>query len=123
VVLMNLVDRARRTGKRIILVLDNGPIHTAKRVQKVLQDPDIRPLLQILWLPKYCPDLMLQERVWKHAKEAGVANVLFTDRCHLRRQVDRVLSSINRDPDRIFMIVFGRKASHRPISKNSCAIA
>ena len=108
VVLVNLVDRARRTGRRIDLVLDNGPIHTAKRVQKVLEDPETRDRLHPVWLPKYCPDLMLQERIWKHAKEAGIANVLFTDRTRLRRQVDRVLSRINRDPDRAFDIVFGR---------------
>lgn len=121
--LMNLVDRARRTGRRVIFVLDNGPIHTAKRVQKVLADPDIARLLQVVWLPKYSPDLNLEERVWKHAKETGIANVLFTDRAHLRRQTDRVLRSMNRDPDGVFMIVFGSAARTRPISKISLASA
>lgn len=119
VVVMNLVDRARRTGKRIILVLDNGPIHTAKRVEKILKDPEIARRLQVLWLPKYCPDLNLQERVWKHAKEAGIANVLFTDRDQLRGQVDRVLSHVNRDPEGVFTILFGRATLRQPISKLS----
>jgi transposase len=118
VVVMNLVERARRTGRRVFLVLDNGPIHKAKRVQKVLEDPEIRPLLQVVWLPKYCPDLMLQERVWKHAKESGIANVLFSDRHQLRRHVDRVLTQINTDQDKAFTIVFGRRQRVRPIPEN-----
>ena len=121
VVVMNLVERARRTGRRVILVLDNGPIHKAKRVQRVLENPAIRSLLQVVWLPKYCPDLMFQERVWKHVKECGIANVLFTDRNQLRRHVDRVLTQINRDRDKAFEIVFGRKQRAKPVSKHLSA--
>ncbi len=121
VVVMNLVERARRTGRRVILVLDNGPIHKAKCVQLVLDDPAIRPLLQVVWLPKYCPELMVQERVWKHAKESGLANVLFTNRNQLRRHVDRVLTHINRDRDKAFEIAFGRKHCARPVSKRLSA--
>ena len=121
VVVMNLVERARRTGKRILLVLDNSPIHTAKRVMKALEDPEITRSLKIVWLSKYSPDLNLQERVWKTAKEAGIANVLFTDQNQLRRQVDRVLGQINSSRNGMFVVVLGRAAPRRPISKNSLA--
>ncbi len=107
-----LLGRARRTGKRILLVIDNGPIHTAKRALAVLEDPDVRRCVQVIWLPKYAPELNDQEPVWKYAKQAGVANFLFQDQDSLRVQVREVLGSLNRKPKTLLVIVMGRH--HRP---------
>jgi transposase len=93
--LHKLRSRARRTGKKILLVLDNGPIHTAKRVAIAMKDPQLRECIKLLWLPKYAPELNEQERVWKVAKEQGVANVLFKDKDSFRDHVAKVLKSIN----------------------------
>ena len=102
-----LVLRARRTGKRIILALDNGPIHTSKKTTAFLTHPDVRKHIQVLWLPKYAPNLNDQERVWKVAKEQGVANVLFSGRDSLMDHVRSVLNAINAGPHAAFTI--GRK--------------
>ena len=110
-----LLLRARRTGKRIILVLDNGPIHTSKKNTAFLTHPDVRKHIRVLWLPKYAPNLNDQERVWKVAKEQGIANVLFSDRDSLMDHVRSVLGGINAGPEAA--ITFGRHVSPQAIRK------
>ena len=112
-----LLLRARRTGKRIILALDNGPIHTSKKSTAFLTDPDVRKNIQVLWLPKYAPNLNDQERVWKVAKEQGVANVLFSSRDSLMSHVRSVLNSINAKPAAAFAIAIGHRSGLRSIPK------
>jgi DDE superfamily endonuclease len=41
-------------GKPVVLILDNGPIHTSRATAKALA---ARPWLTIEWLPKYAPEL------------------------------------------------------------------
>ncbi len=53
----------------------------------VLEDPAIRKLIHVIRLPKYAPNLNDQERIWKYAKEHGIANVLFAGKDLLRAQV------------------------------------
>lgn len=104
-----LAERARRRRKRVILVIDNGPIHTAKKAMAVLEDPAIRKLIHVLWLPKYAPNLNDQERIWKYAKEHGIANVLFAGKDSLRAQVLRVFAALNRDRKAMMMIVLAHR--------------
>ena len=47
--------RARRATKPIVLVLDNGPIHTSKATRAALAER--APWLTVEWLPKYAPEL------------------------------------------------------------------
>lgn len=116
--LEKLIQRARRRRRRVILVIDNGPIHTAKRVEAVLKDPAIRRLIEVVWLPKYAPNLNDQERVWRYAKEHGVANVLFAGKDSLRAQVLRVFGALNRDPKAMMMIVLGHRHRQGRIHKD-----
>jgi hypothetical protein len=44
--------RPDRASRPMVLVLDNGPIHTGKASSKVLAT---RPWLRIEWLPRYAP--------------------------------------------------------------------
>lgn len=110
-----LVVRARRTGKRIILALDNGPIHTSRKTMAFLDHPEIRKYMKVVWLPKYAPNLNDQERVWKVAKQQGVANVLLSDRDSLMDHVRRVLNAINAKPGASFVI--GRRPIPHRIPK------
>lgn len=116
-----LLVRARRRRKRIILAIDNGSIHTAKKVLALLEDPAIRKVVQVIWLPKYAPDLNDQEKIWKYAKEHGIANVLFSGRDSLRRQVIQVLGALNRDRKAMMMIVLGHRYRGNCIRKNLLA--
>jgi hypothetical protein len=59
--LWKLVAHAQRRRKRIILLIDNGPIHTAKKIEAFIEDPKIKKLIKVIWLPKYAPDLNDQD--------------------------------------------------------------
>jgi transposase len=113
-----LVVRARKTGKRIILALDNGPIHTSKKTMAFLTHPEIRKHIRVFWLPKYAPNLNDQERVWKVAKQQGVANVLLGNRDSLMDHVRSVLNSINAKPGSTFAIAIGRRRASFAIPNN-----
>ena len=49
----------------MVLVLDNGPIHTSRATTKALA---ARPWLRVEWLPKYAPELNAIERCWRDLK-------------------------------------------------------
>lgn len=112
-----LVVRARKTGKRVILALDNGPIHTSKKTMAFLNHPEVRKHIRVLWLPKYAPNLNDQERVWKVAKHQGVANVLLGNRDSLMDHVRSVLNSINAKPGSTFAIAIGHRRASLAIPK------
>jgi transposase len=118
VMLKKLLKHAQRCGKRIILALDNGSIHTAKKVAAALADPEVSKRIEVFWLPKYAPDLNEQERVWKVAKEQGVANVLFRSKDSLRAHVTRVLRSINSCGTKALTVVLGHRHRQFRIPKN-----
>lgn len=65
--LIQLEARVKRTGRPIVLVLDNGSAHTSKRSQQELER--LRGLLQVFWLPAYSSDKLNDiEGVWSHLK-------------------------------------------------------
>jgi hypothetical protein len=43
----------RERLKPLVIVMDNGPIHTSKLTTKALAE---RPWLTVEWLPKYAPE-------------------------------------------------------------------
>lgn len=112
-----LLVRARRTGKRIRLVLDQGPIHKSKKTTAFLNHSEVHKHIEIFWLPKYAPNLNDQERVWKVAKGQGVANVLFAGRDSFMRQVVNVLSSINAKPGAALCVNLARRRDPDRIRK------
>ena len=77
----------------ILLVLDNGPIHTAKIVTAFLGQHAER--ITPLWLPKYSPNLNLIERVWGHLKRAALANVFFRTPARLLVAIHRAIAAFN----------------------------
>ena len=62
-------------GRKIRLVCDNGRFHHTRAVKQWLKAH--RDVVQIFWLPPYCPSLNLIERLWGHLKRTVLANVLF----------------------------------------------
>jgi DDE superfamily endonuclease len=60
----------------IVLVLDNGPIHTSKATRAALA---LRAhWLRVEWLPKYAPELNDIEGVWRDLKRHHLAHQTFT---------------------------------------------
>lgn len=62
-------------GRKIRLVCDNARYHHTKAVQAFLRTHAAQ--ITVFWLPPYCPDLNLIERVWGHLKRTALANVLY----------------------------------------------
>lgn len=74
ILLAKLAARARRTGRLILVVLDNAQLHKGRLARRAWARYAawIRPF----WLPGYCPDLNDIERIWKREKESYFANSL-----------------------------------------------
>jgi hypothetical protein len=95
--LPQLVSRAKRTGRKIILVMDQGNPHHAKCVKNDLQIA--KEHVEAFWLPHYCPELNLIERLWKHVKDSRMANVLFANFTHFTNRLHEVLNDFAEHPD------------------------
>ncbi|HJU16629.1 MAG TPA: IS630 family transposase [Stellaceae bacterium] len=65
-----------RSQRPVILVLDNGPIHTSKASRAALA---ARPWLTLEWLPKYAPELNDIERSWRDLKRHFLVHQTFSD--------------------------------------------
>jgi transposase len=102
-----LVQRAKQTGRKIVLVCDGPRFHKTKRMFAYL--PTVARHLEIFWLPAYSPDLNLIERLWGHMKRRCIANVLYRSEFELYQAVDTVLSSINKRRGSALEIVFKSK--------------
>jgi hypothetical protein len=78
----------------IVLVLDNGPIHTSKLTTKALAQ---RPWLSVEWLPKYAPELNDIERSWRDLKRHHLANRSFRCVDDLDAQIHLAVRNMNRE--------------------------
>jgi hypothetical protein len=61
-----LEARHRATGRRIVLVLDNGPAHRSQASQAALAAR--AAWLEVVWLARYSPELNAKEREWRLLK-------------------------------------------------------
>jgi hypothetical protein len=66
--------RPDQASRPVVLVLDNGPIHTSKATAKALA---ARPWLRVEWLPRYAPELNDIERSWRDLKRHHLAHRTF----------------------------------------------
>lgn len=74
-----LVARARRTGKRVVLVIDNGRPFNTRLAQAALAkaEPWVRPF----YLPRYTSEtLNWIEGFWEHLKETFFSRMLTRER-------------------------------------------
>lgn len=111
----HLVQRVRQTGRRIILVMDQGNPHHAKALHNDLHL--VKEHVRVFWLPHYSPELNLIERLWRHLKRSRLANILFRTFPQFLRHVAAVLADFALHPDITLSIVapYGRQ----PIRKKN----
>lgn len=87
-------------GKPVVIVLDNGPIHTSKATLAALAARS--HWLTVEWLPKYAPELNDIEVVWHDLKAHHLAHQTFTDPETLDAAVHQAVAVLNlergRDP-------------------------
>jgi transposase len=87
-----------RMLKPIVLVLDNGPIHTSKMSRAALA---LRAhWLTVEWLPKYAPELNDIEGVWRDLKRHHLAHQIFTGADDLDRTIQEAVIKLNTERNR-----------------------
>jgi transposase len=105
--IQRLLRRAQRSGKKIVLVLDQGNPNHARALHRDLEMA--QPHIDVFWLPNYCWNLNLIERLWKHIKGSRVANVLFASYRKFIKHVEAALEDFAKHPD-LTLSVTTRKA-------------
>lgn len=86
--------RAGQASKPVVVVIDNGPIHTSKASRAAL---DARPWLTAEWMPKYAPELNHIERSWRDLKQHFLAHRTFQDADHLKAAIHTAVADLNRE--------------------------
>ena len=84
----------------IVLVLDNGPIHTSKATRAALAER--AHWLTVEWLPKSAPELNDIEELWRDLKRHHLAHQTFTGPEDLDHAIHEAVTKLNvernRDP-------------------------
>jgi transposase len=84
-----------RQAKPVVLVENNGPIHTSKRALAALAAR--AHWLTVEWLPQYAPELNDIEVVWRHLKAYHLAHQTFTDAAALDQAIHAAVTDLNRE--------------------------
>jgi transposase len=85
-------------AKPVVIVLDNGPIHTSKATAAALAAR--AHWLAIEWLPKYAPELNDIEVVWRDLKAHHLAHQTFTDADALDQTIHAAVARLNAERNR-----------------------
>jgi transposase len=85
--------RPGQPTKRVVLVEDNGPIHTSKLSLAALAAR--AHWLTVEWLPKYAPELNDIEAVWHDLKAHHLAHQTFADADALDRAIHQAVDALN----------------------------
>jgi hypothetical protein len=80
-------------AKPVVLVLDNGPIHTSKVTRAALAAR--AHWLAVEWLPKYAPELNDIEALWRDLKRHHLAHQTFTGPATLDRAIHSAAAELN----------------------------
>jgi transposase len=84
-----------QTAKPVVLVEDNGPIHTSKISRAALAAR--AHWLTIEWLPKYAPELNDIEAVWRDLKAHHLAHQTFVDADALDQAIHDAVVALNEE--------------------------
>jgi transposase len=100
-----LEELDRRWGPRpgevtrpVVLVLDNGPVHTSKATRAALAGR--AHWLSVEWLPKYAPELNDIEPVWRDLKRHHLAHQTFAGPDDLDRAIHHAAAKLNAERSR-----------------------
>ncbi len=80
-------------AKPVVLVEDNGPIHTSKLSQVALAAR--AHWLTVEWLPKYAPELNDIEAVWRDLKAHHLAHQTFANADALEKAIHNAVDALN----------------------------
>ena len=81
--------------KPVVLVEDNGPIHTSLAARAAIEAR--QHWLTIEWLPKYAPELNDIEVVWHDLKAHHLAHKTFTEVTALDHDIHAAVDALNQE--------------------------
>ena len=84
-----------RQTKPVVLVEDNGPIHTSKLSRAALAAR--AHWLTVEWLPKYAPELNDIEVVWHDLKAYNLAHQTFANTDALKHAIQNAVADLNQE--------------------------
>ena len=87
-----------RNANPVVLVLDNGAIHTSKASRAALAER--AHWLAVEWLPKYAPELNAIERTWRDLKRHYLAHRTFTRPDELDAAIHGAVAKLNAERNR-----------------------
>jgi hypothetical protein len=82
----------------VVLVLDNGPIHTSKATRAALVER--AHWLTVEWLPRYAPELNDIEPTWRDLKRHHLAHQTFKGPEDLDRAIHDAVATLNAERSR-----------------------
>ncbi len=85
----------KRLARPVVLVLDNGPIHTSKVTTKALTAR--AAWLTVEWLPKYVPELNAIEHCWQDLKANFLAHQTFASADRLDAAIHHAVAQRNQE--------------------------
>ena len=92
--------RPGEAARPVVLVFDNGPIHTSKATRAALAER--AHWLTLEWLPKYAPELNDIEPTWRDLKRHHLAHQTFAGPedldCAIHDAVAKLKAERSRDP-------------------------
>ena len=94
--LKRLITGAKRP---IILIVDRGPAHIAKKTKAFVEG--LNGKLWLFYLPPYSPDCNPDELVWKHLKADTVGRMAITDKADFQSKVRSSMRQLQNDPEKI----------------------
>jgi transposase len=100
IALLDLVDRqygprSGRATKPIVLILDDGPIHTSKATRTALAER--AAWLTVEWPPKYTPELNDIEELWRDLEQHHLAHQTFAGPDDLDCAIHEAVMMLNRE--------------------------
>ena len=90
--------RPGEVARPVVLVFDNGPIHTSKAARAALAER--AHWLTVEWLPKYAPELNDIEPTWRDLKRHHLAHQTFTGPDDLDRAIHDAVTKLNAERNR-----------------------
>jgi len=92
IALLGKLDARFGKAKPVVLVLDNGPIHTSKASTAALA---ARSWITVEWLPRYAPELNDIELSWRDLKRHHLAHQTFRDTAVLDAAIHTAVDDLN----------------------------